>query len=529
MSSAAPPGAAPGGHQDLRRVDWRFLLPSPRLGSVVVLGSPEPELLQGLVAVAKRVTVDPEADSAGAYDLAVLTSPTHADLALASRLLRPGGWAYVEVGRAGGRELRSSRTCAGALRQFGYEGIRRHWHWPSFQACLELVDLDDPGSISMSLARRQASRAATLKAALARTLRRLGMLDRAVPCASVLARWGEGPSAGAEHGIGLLGEPGPGQSLERSGLGTRSTVLLVTPRFETSRAVVALLAPEGRQEPAFVAKIAREPGPGSAIEREARNLEAIRSRSGGALHTVPEVVWSAGSEGWPTLVTTAMNGALVNPRFVRRHRQEVLEAGLAWTLGLPRSAPCRADERLIRLVDEPLERLASGLLDGDSLERTRRALEPLRDVELPVVFEHGDVSHPNLFWLRGERLGVIDWELAVPDGLPVVDLVFFVAYVAAAEARAVTPAEHRGAFESAVAPASGWGLDALRRYARAAGVPDEAIVPLVVACFARYTAGLAVRSGAGGAHVAETGDPTGWIRDSRPYALWQAALARAEA
>ncbi|HSD77855.1 MAG TPA: hypothetical protein VLA98_10630, partial [Solirubrobacteraceae bacterium] len=46
-------GASPA---DLRRADWRFLLPDPSLGRVAVAGAPDAELLRALGLVAVAVT-----------------------------------------------------------------------------------------------------------------------------------------------------------------------------------------------------------------------------------------------------------------------------------------------------------------------------------------------------------------------------------------------------------------------------------------------------------------------------------------
>lgn len=57
-------------------------------------------------------------------------------------------------------------------------------------------------------------------------------------------------------------------------------------------------------------------------------------------------------------------------------------------------------------------------------------MAPLRSMQLPLVFEHGDLSYPNLLLLPTGEPGVLDWELANPDGLPACDLFLFLTYVA---------------------------------------------------------------------------------------------------
>ena len=55
-------------------------------------------------------------------------------------------------------------------------------------------------------------------------------------------------------------------------------------------------------------------------------------------------------------------------------------------------------------------------------------MQPLRAASVPRVFEHGDLSHPNLIWLPTGRVGVVDWELAEEEGFPLHDLSFFLAF-----------------------------------------------------------------------------------------------------
>jgi hypothetical protein len=52
------------------------------------------------------------------------------------------------------------------------------------------------------------------------------------------------------------------------------------------------------------------------------------------------------------------------------------------------------------------------------------------------------------------------------------------------------------------------------------------LTPLFVACWARYTAGLAVRIADDGARL--DGDSAEWVRDNRYYRLWSHTLENVE-
>ena len=45
--------------------------------------------------------------------------------------------------------------------------------------------------------------------------------------------------------------------------------------------------------------------------------------------------------------------------------------------------------------------------------------------DLPAVWVHGDFAPWNFRWMDGEKIAVVDWEKASPDGPPLYDLVHF--------------------------------------------------------------------------------------------------------
>lgn len=175
-----------------RRVDWRFLLPDPELGQVVCLGRCDEDLVDSLRLFSRSVAIlgAGAPSGAAAYDCAVLQSPRGEDLATLSSVLRPGGYAYLEVARGGAA---SARACARALERSGFEDVRTHWHWPSFRSCAEIAPLDEPAAIRLALSRRRSGLDSRLKALAGRALLAAGALPHVVPCSSVVARCPEEP------------------------------------------------------------------------------------------------------------------------------------------------------------------------------------------------------------------------------------------------------------------------------------------------------------------------------------------------
>ena len=125
--------------------------------------------------------------------------------------------------------------------------------------------------------------------------------------------------------------------------------------------------------------------------------------------------------------------------------QEVHRASMVPGKTVANSFEALAESRLQALESSfPLSERERGLL-----ERARQLIEPLRSAAIPLVFEHGDFSAPNILIDGNHRLGVVDWELAEPLGLPAADLLFFLSYVAFSREGAEKSEQYLSAFRRA--------------------------------------------------------------------------------
>jgi aminoglycoside phosphotransferase (APT) family kinase protein len=308
--------------------------------------------------------------------------------------------------------------------------------------------------------------------------------------------------------------------LERYGLGEAMTCVLVTPRFRASRHVVVLVFPPGDTTPALVVKVPRLAGDDEGVRREAAALTALHAD--GTLETVPRVVAFDGG----MLVETALAGRPLVRADVRRSREACVAALEAWLTELERARPGGevSPSDYERLLEEPLRRFSLALPDEGVVSRTLELTAPLRADAVPLVFEHGDLSEPNLIRLRDGRIGVLDWELAEPRGLPAHDLVFFLAYAAFAAAGATTAERQAAAYRDAVLRPGGWARLRLLAYAEGRGIDPELVGPLALACWARQTAALLERTGGG----RSSPELVEWLRRNRYYVLWRESLRWAE-
>ena len=307
-------------------------------------------------------------------------------------------------------------------------------------------------------------------------------------------------------------------------LGEGASCVFVTPRFQASRHVVAVVVKDGT--PRLVAKIARDPNGGEALAHEARSLRGIRHFA--VEHHCPQIVDYVAAPA-PMLLETYIGGTAMSPDVVRSRPAETIGATSEWLLALHRSSQHAADSnRIQRSIADPLARFLQVMRGHSQAEElvadTLCILAPLSGNQVPLVMEHGDLSHPNLLLDRDGKLGVIDWELSDAGGLPLTDLCFFLSYVAFARHRAGSLEGYRMAFRAAWKDRDGWAWPHLMAAARQLGL-ERVARPLFVLTWARYVAGFAARLSTT-VHAPETRDR---VAACRYFHLWRDAVAQVAA
>ena len=196
--------------QTARRIDWRFLLPNPRLGRVAYIGPPGGTLLTALGQFSASLTCIAPSDQTGplqrhpsGFELVVLRSRKIAAVEKAHTLLRAGGYLYWEVERlrglapiyriteqAGWKECCSWRSVESyliSLERLGFCNIEVHWHRPSFENCLEMIPLHEESALRYLFTQKRQGFAAQTLLAAGHLLLKTGWLQRLVPCLSIVA------------------------------------------------------------------------------------------------------------------------------------------------------------------------------------------------------------------------------------------------------------------------------------------------------------------------------------------------------
>ena len=312
--------------------------------------------------------------------------------------------------------------------------------------------------------------------------------------------------------------------LDHYGVPARLSSLVLTPRFRASRHVVFLIMPEGQPDPVLVAKVPRLAGTSASLSQEAGVLGVVQAQRSGGFDSVPRVIAFEEYHGYPILVETAIVGRAMDPATVRRDRAGCCAAVIEWLADVQQTANSTEPDWFERLA-QPLRQFAGTFpLSADeeqTLEQTWALLAPLREAPPPLVLEHGDLSHPNLILRPAGGLGVVDWELAVPNGLPACDLFFFLTYVAFALHNARAKGDYLSPFHAAFFGEKAWARPYVETYAERMHLPPHLIAPLFLFCWARYMSQLLVRLDAGDTPGPVESGTAEWLRSNRYYALWR--------
>ncbi len=488
---AAPVGAVPPS------LDWRFLLPRTGLGRVGVLGVGRSGQV-ALAGCASRV-VDLDLDPEAACDVVVLVAPDLSQVARALAVLAPGGSVWIES-----TARRRRRQVAAALERAGCT-VARWWVRPGVEPrCF--VTLDRPraaATVLRTVAGRH--RRATPESWFAGS----GLARRWATDVALLATAPDRPATPVRHPVAAPDATAPLDAL-------------VTPRFARSKAVIGVTTTADGRALQRVVKVTRDPADDRLVRHEAAALDHVVARSD-LVGGVPGNHRLAHHGGRLTLVEDAAPGRPLDRRLVRRDPEGALDAAVRWVERLPRAAPSPllTDGRSRSLLRASLGEIAR--LEGrhreprlDHVRRAARLLQHLARTTLPVVTEHGDLSHPNLFLRPDGELLVIDWEAARPAGLPLHDLTFLVAYLAESADRPRDTAGIVGANRRALGP-DGWARTRLDGHLDALGIPRTLGPLLELACWTRALADLACTP-----LVLNRPEP------HRVEALWISAITHAE-
>jgi Phosphotransferase enzyme family len=464
----------------LRRADWRFLLPSAPVRRVVCFA--DGVLAQAAAEIGVRL--EPHGCREGEADLAVVADADATTLRAARRALRPGGACYGEWHAPVGGSPKAVRA---RLEEAGFRAINCYWPWPlpNRSPARYWLPLEAEGALGHFLATRapRDTGAGRLRQRAVGLAWRIAFRTRLLrPVCAVSRKPGALP--GEEQGGGgvlgtLLGRWG------ELGLGRRPAALswvLFAPGASVLNKLLGFVFVDEEDEPRLVVKLPRVAEAERALAREAAALRAIGAGRDGRVAGAPSVLLFERDD--PTILgETFLPGRAVTARLDHERYPRLAVKVTDWLVDLARlGTSATSEEWRPRLIDEPLEdveRWFGSSLAGGELQVLRRRVVSLRDV--PLVPEHRDCAPWNLLLDEHGTLVVHDWESADPQGLPLRDLVYFLAYGAFFLEGAIESGRVANAYRALLDPTTTTGRVAAaceRRYLAGLGLGRTAVPAL---------------------------------------------------
>lgn len=477
MSAAAPPLPEAERNHRLRRVDWRFLLPSPLPGRTLCLATGP--LAEGAALVSGEVV---SAAAPGTCDLALAQDPDDRTLETLHAALRPGGACYTEWRRP---RMRGVDRAAAALAHAGFEQIAGYWPWPLASAVgpRYWIPLDAPGAAAFvrSRDRAEGGRLRQVVAASTHAARDAALTLRCARPVCVIALR---PPVGTDAPVPWLRTGWPGWGVGPAPANPSRLLLTGGPRSVSK--VVTLVFDEPDPHPRLAIKAPRVRESFGPVEREATVLATIGRRAPSALPPgVPRLLFTRAVDGLPLVGETALVGRPLETLLSAQNFRSWATQGADWLTGLVGGDPPQPTAHWWPTTVQPvLSDFAEAfgpVVDPDTLQAAEAVL---REIDgLPAACEQRDFGPWNLLVSPDGELAVLDWESAVTDGLPVLDLLYFLAHltfnVDHAEGLEARVASYRRALDPAT-PAGAVRRDCLARYCERLGLPSSQLRPLRV-------------------------------------------------
>jgi hypothetical protein len=243
------------------------------------------------------------------------------------------------------------------------------------------------------------------------------------------------------------------------------SLMLLTGGSRSESKVVGLVFPEGSSRPQVALKMARTPESESSILLEGGVLRSLRDRvESGTLRGVPRFLCLDRRGCAPVLGETAFVGLPLLSAWTGDTYGNLALKATDWLADLAGvAAPSPPESWRRRLVDDPFEeflRVFGRVLDAGLVREGERLLASLP--VLPIVCEQRDFSPWNVLLTPAGELAVVDWESAELQGLPGLDLFYFLLNVCFSFDSARRTGRYRESYRTMVDPETPRGALAAR-------------------------------------------------------------------
>jgi glycosyltransferase involved in cell wall biosynthesis len=200
-------------------------------------------------------------------------------------------------------------------------------------------------------------------------------------------------------------------------------LLLLTGGHRSINKVVGLAFEPGEAKPSAAVKFARVPEAEAGLEREARVLRQLGEERPD-LAGIPHLRSEGHRAGRLAVVEDVVEGRSLLDQLTPQSFEQVALQVTRLLIDLARAGGSRRS----RMVDEAVDAFAAqfGSVAGEEIVAAAR--EKLAGLgELPAAPEHRDCSPWNVVIAPAGDPVLLDWESAEPDGLPALDLFYFLA------------------------------------------------------------------------------------------------------
>jgi aminoglycoside phosphotransferase (APT) family kinase protein len=209
------------------------------------------------------------------------------------------------------------------------------------------------------------------------------------------------------------------------------SLLLLTGGQRSINKVVALAFTGQDSQPCLVVKMPRVTDAVPGLQREAAILKTLQARRTTPLPGVPRIIFSEEHKSSFMLGETALTGVPLFTQLDRRNYRTWAFKATDWLIALAAAPQAISRDnwwsRLVEPILNDFQRSFAAIVDRHMLQETHLILMQLDS--LPLVCEQRDFSPWNVLITATGELVVLDWESAVLDGLPGLDLIYFLTYL----------------------------------------------------------------------------------------------------
>lgn len=241
-----------------------------------------------------------------------------------------------------------------------------------------------------------------------------------------------------------------------------ASLLLLTGGHRSINKVVGLAFEEGAGKPSAAVKFARVAEAEPGLEREAMVLRRLGEERPG-LRGVPGFRGEGRRAGRLAVVEEAIEGRTLLDQLTPQNFEDVALRVTKLLVELARNGRSLDPSWRERLVEQPLadfDRHFGPVVAEGSADVVRSILDDVG--ELPSVPEHRDCSPWNVVLTPSGEPVLLDWESAEPEGLPGMDLVYFLANCAFVLDGAIESGRTREAYAKLLDPRTDYGRIARR-------------------------------------------------------------------